>query len=214
MNNNQKLKLLVAILFAFILVLAGILIYATNFYQKNEKPASNTSPAVSSTSSDSAAASTEVQSGESTTAMEKETVTLKLYNYDAMDYDKPKEIVNVDVEKKLYEDNLTAAINKVLEATELRINKAVLDGDNITVDLTKEVAAKFNMGSAGGITNTNILAMTILNLPKVNKLQVTVDGVPNVEGDHFSFNGTFKKSADGTKYELAGSGLQPGTVDF
>ena len=213
MNNNQKLKLLAAILFTFILALAGILIYATNFYQKNEKPASSTS-AVSSGSSDSAAVSTEIQAGESTTAMEKETITLKLYNYDAMDYDKPKEIVNVEVDKKLYENNLTAAINKVLETTDLSINKAVLDGENITVDLTKEVAAKFNMGSAGGITNTNILAMTVLNLPKVNKLQVTVEGVPNVEGDHFNFKGTFKKSADGTKYELTASGLEPGTFDF
>lgn len=205
MTNNQKLKAIIAVLFAFMVILVGILVYTTKVYDTDkEKTASNTS--VSTGSADekpSSAASASAQAGDTSTGQSKETIDLKLYNYDAEDYENPKEIVNVSVEKQLYQKDITAAVNKVLETTGLSINKAELKDDLITVDLTKDIAAKFNKGSAGGITYTNILAMTILNLPGVNKLKVTIEGVPDMESDHFSFNGTFIKTANGNKYELS-----------
>ncbi|MDF2985060.1 MAG: hypothetical protein K0R50_570 [Eubacterium sp.] len=201
MTNNQKLKVLAAILFVLIIVLIGMLIYATTIHKNDDKPASNTADVSTTASSTNA-----VQPGQSSTSEEAGTIDLKLYKYDAEDYDKPKEIVTVPVDKKLYEDDITAAINKLLETTGLSIKKAVVSGELLTVDLSKEIEAKFNMGSAGGITNTNILAATLVNLPGINKLEVTVDGVAGVEGDHFSFNGTFVK-ADGDKsYEFTSSG--------
>jgi len=207
MTNNQKLKVLVAILFVLIIVLVGLLIYATTVY-KPEAPASDTASVTSAVSS-----ASEQSPGGNTGAAE-ENVELELYNYSAEDYNSPKEIVKVSVSRKLYEEDLTAAINKVLETTGLSIAKAVLDGDFITVDLTKEVAARFNAGSAGGITNTNILAMTVLNLPQVEKLEITVEGEHNIEGDHFSFNGIFTKSADGRKYQFAMTDTQGKLMDF
>ncbi len=204
MTNNQKLKGLVAILFILIIVLVGLLIYATTVY-KPGVPASDTAASTASVSEQSA--------GGNTGAAE-ENIELELYKYSGEDYDNPKEIVKVTVSKKLYEEDLTAAINKVLETAGLSISKAVLDDDFITVDLKKEVAAKFNIGSAGGITNTNILAMTVLNLPKVEKLEITVEGQHNVEGDHFSFNGIFTKSADGKKYQFAMGDTQGKLIDF
>ncbi len=210
MTNNQKLKVLAAILFVLIIVLIGMLIYATTIYNKNDdKPASNTSAVSTAASS-----TTDVQAGQSSTSEAKETVDLKLYKYDAEDYDKPKEIVTVTVDKKLYQDDITAAINKLLETTGLRINKAVVSGELITVDLPKEIAAKFNMGSAGGITNTNILAATLVNLPNINKLEVTVDGVAGVEGDHFSFNGTFSKAEGDKPYKFTPSDREGKVIDF
>ncbi len=205
MTKNQKLKVLAVILFALIVVLIGMLIYATKIYNQNgTNPASDTT--VSATDTASEASPSGVQASESSPVNTEETMELKLYNYDADDYDNPKEIINIKVDKKLYEQDITAAINEVLKSTELSINKAVVNGDLMTVDLTKEVGAKFNIGSAGGITYTNILVTTLLNFPDISKLQITVDGVPNIEGDHFSFNGTFTKSAEGKKYEFISSG--------
>lgn len=206
MTNNQKLKGLVAILFILIVVLVGLLIYATTVY-KPGVPAADTAASTASVSS-----GAEQTPGGNTGA--EENMELELYKYSGEDYDNPKEIVKVTVSRKLYDEDLTAAINKVLEASGLSISKAVLDGDFITVDLKKEVAAKFNIGSAGGITNTNILAMTVLNLPKVEKLEITVEGQHNVEGDHFSFNGIFTKSADGKKYQFAMGDTQGKLIDF
>ena len=203
MNNNQKLKFITLILFVFIIILAGVLVYTTKVYDQNKnQPAVNTSAAT--TSGDAAATSTasSVQNGPDSTGEVGNTIDLKLYNYDADDYDNPKEIVNVTVDKKLYKENIAAAINKVLETTGLSIKNAELKDGLVTVDLSREVAAKFNTGSAGGITYTNILVMTILNMPDISKLKVTVEGVSNTEGDHFSFNGIFVKSADGNKYKL------------
>jgi len=212
MTNNQKLKALAVILFALIVVLVAMLIYATTIYQQDKEQASDTTtPAVDTAAEASPSA---VHTSESSTAKAEETIQLKLYLYDADDYNNPKEIVNIIVDKNLYEEDIGSAINKVLERTDLRINKAEVNGDLITVDLPEEVAKKFNMGSASGITNTNILVMTVLDLPNINKLQITVDGVPNVEGDHFSFNGTFTKSAEGNKYELTSSGQKGQSIDF
>ncbi len=204
-NNTQKLKFLTLILFVFIIILVGVLLYTTKVYnQDKDQPAVNTSAEVTSgdAASTSTASSSE-QTGTDSAGQIGQTIDLKLYNYDADDYDNPKEIVNVTVDKKLYQDDITAAINKVLETTGLSLKNAELKDGLATVDLSREVAARFNAGSAGGITYTNILVMTILNMPDISKLKVTVEGVTNTESDHFSFNGIFVKSADGNKYELA-----------
>ncbi len=204
MNNNKKLRFIALILFVFIIILVGVLVYTTTVYdQIKDQPASNTSAATNSGSAASTSPASSGQTGSESTGQAKETMDLKLYNYDADDYDNPKEIVNVTVDKKLYQEDITAAVNKVLETTGLSIKKAELKDGLVTVDLSRETAAKFNIGSAGGITYTNILAMTILNLPDISKLKVTVEGVPDMESDHFSFNGIFVKSADGNKYELS-----------
>ncbi len=204
MNNNKKLRFIALILFIFIIILVGVLVYTTTVYdQIKDQPASNTSAATNSGSAVSTSPASSGQTGSESTGQAKETMDLKLYNYDADDYDNPKEIVNVTVDKKLYQEDITAAVNKVFETTGLSIKKAELNDGLVTVDLSRETAAKFNIGSAGGITYTNILAMTILNLPDISKLKVTVEGVPDMESDHFSFNGIFVKSADGNKYELS-----------
>ncbi len=221
MTNKQKLKVLVAVLFVFIIILVGLLIYVLKVYnQNNDNPALNTPGTTSpSTTTGVAAPSTAQNSGlieadKDGDTKNEETISLKFYNYDPDNYDNPKEIVNVVVSKKLYEEDKVSAINKLLEASGLKISKAEVNEGMLTVDLPKEIAALFNMGSAGGITNTNILAMTLLNLPDINLLQVTVDGQPNVEADHFNFNGTFSKAVDGNKYKFASSGMQSRTIEF
>jgi hypothetical protein len=187
MTNTKKLVVLMAVLFCFIIVLVGLLIYAKTTYNKNGNQVDTTTSTTTDVSQQSVSNSSEVQ----------ETIDLKLYFFDADDYDNAKEIRTVTVDKKLYQDDITAAINKVLESTNLSINKASISGNSITVDLPKEVALKFNSGTAGGITYTNILSMTILNLPNIKKMEVTVDGVAGVYADHFDFNGVFTKTKDG-----------------
>lgn len=214
MDNSKKLKVLVGVLFCFIIILVGLLVYAKTVYDNkdNETDATlSTNSSVSQASSSTLDASKQSASGASDI---KETIDLKLYFFDADDYENAKEIRTVTVDKKLYQDDISAAINKVLEQTGLKINKAVVSGDLITVDLPKEVALKFNSGSAGGITNTNILAMTILNLPNVAKMEVTVDGVAGVLADHFDFNGTFTKSEDGKKYIFTASNKESKELEF
>lgn len=210
MTNNKKLQVLVLVFFCFIIILVVMLIYAKNVYTNSESPASTTistnTPSDKSGAGQASDSTGEaVQSGVNSGDQEKDTLDLKLYVFDADDYDKPKEIRTVTVDKKLYQDDIAAAINKVLEPTGIKLNKAAVSDSTITVDLPKEVALKFNIGSAGGIVNTNILAMTILNLPGIEKLEVTVDGTAGVESDHFSFNGTFVKTENGQKYTFINS---------
>ena len=203
MNNSKILKAILAVLFCFIVILVILLVYAIG---QSKEPAVS-----SSTSSDSTNAS---QTTVSQTTPANETIELKFYYYDADDYDKPKEIRNITIDKKLYNNDLTSAINNVLSSTDIKINKAVLDGKNITIDLPKETVKKFNSGSAGGITHTNILAMTVLNLPGVEQMQVTMDGEAGIESDHFSFNGTFIRPEEGKKYTFNPSNNPGKTLEF
>ena len=217
MTNKGKLKVLVAVFFCFIIILVALLIYAKTVYVNNDNSA-NTTVSTSSDTSGSAsdasqkgAASSQTGSAEATVG--NETIDLKLYYYDADDYDNPKEIRTVAVEKKLFKEDIATAINKVLSSTKLKINKSTVNGKTITVDLPKEIALKFNSGSAAGIINTNILAMTVLNLPDIEKMQVTVDGAADVVSDHFSFNGIFSKADDGKKYTFTDSGKESKYID-
>lgn len=199
MTNKKKLQVLVVILFCLILVLVGMLIYAQNLHSSNDREATAVSPETSAVATDTAATGTSV-ADTSVTPVVKEKIELKLYIYDAEAYDKPKELRSISIEKELYQKDISAAINQLLDETGIKINKAVVKDSLISIDLPKETVLAFNKGSAGGITNTNILAMTILNLPSVEKLEITVDGMAGVVADHFNFNGTFNKSEDGSKY--------------
>ena len=210
MNNNKKLKLLIGILFCFIIILVALLIYAKTVYNKSDSAAADTTISASNQTGK----SSEEEISQTSPSNVKETIDLKLYFYDAEDYDNVKEIRTVKIDKTLYETDITTAINQVLSGTNLKINKAVINGNSITVDLSKEVALKFNSGSAGGITYTNILAMTILNLPNLEKLEVTVDGVAGVEADHFTFNGVFNKGENGKKYNFVASDKESKPLDF
>jgi hypothetical protein len=213
MKKDKKLIVIVGVLFVFIIVLVALLIYATSPYIKNA--AGDTSISTNSNLNQTADSTLEdsLQSAGETSSVE-EKVDLQLYFYDADDYDKPKEVIIVAVDKKLYQDNITEAINKMFELTALKINKAVVTGNLITVDLPREVALKFNRGSAGGITYTNILAMTLLNLPGIEEMEVTVDGIKGVVADHFSFNGKFVKDENGSKYKFNESDMPSHEMEF
>lgn len=199
MNTSKKLKTILGVLFCFMVILVVLLVYVVG---QSKEPTES-----SSTASDSSASASQ-------TTPVTEKMELKLYYYDADNYDKPKEIRNITIDKKLYDNDLTAAINNVLSSTDIKINKAVLDGKNITIDLPKETVKKFNSGSAGGINHTNILAMTVLNLPGVEQMQVTMDGEAGIESDHFSFNGTFIKPEEGKKYTFNPSDKPGKTLEF
>ncbi|PYG90298.1 sporulation and spore germination protein [Ruminiclostridium sufflavum DSM 19573] len=206
MNKVNKLKVIVGVLFGFMVILVVLLVYAKTIYTKNIDTSAATNSAA-----DQSPGSASQQGGNSDS---EGTVDLKLYFYDADDYDNPKEVTTVKVAKKLYQEDITGAINEVLAATPLKINKAVLNGKLITVDLSKEIALKFNSGSAGGITYTNILAMTVLNLPDIEEMEVTVDGTAGIEADHFSFNGKFIKDDQGKKYKFIESDKLSKELDF
>lgn len=201
MSINKKLKILSITLLCFIIVLVGMLVYAKTVLEAANPETSDASDstvaAVSTNSAESTGAVASVTPGAPSAP---ETIDLKLYIYDADNYDNYKEVRTVAVEKTLYESDVTSAVNQLLSGTELSINKATVDGSLITVDLSRDIALKFNRGSAGGITLTNTLAMTMVNLPGIEKLEITVDGVPGYVGDHFNFNGTFSKAQDGGKY--------------
>lgn len=212
MTNKGKLKVLVGVFFCFIVILAALLVYVKSVYVNNQEPTNSTAVAVTNSSSDSGSDISQQSSASGSSEVKSETVDLKLYYYDADNYDSPKEIRTIAVDKKLYQEDITAAINKVLSSTPLKLNKAVVNGKEITVDLPKDVGLKFNSGSAGGITYTNILAMTVLNLPGIETMQVTVDGTANYTGDHFNFNGIFSKTKDG-KYDFTESDKESKSLD-
>lgn len=206
MTKSGKLLIIVGVMFFFIIVLVALLIYANTMISTNNKAAADTT--VSSNTSISEPVDSTLKSSEqspSSSSPIKDTVDLNLYFFDADNYDSPKEIRTVSVDNKLYQDDITAAINQVLLSTNLKINKATLNGNSITVDLSKEMQLNFNGGSASGITYTNILAATITNLPNIDKLEVTVDGKSGVEADHFNFNGTFSRAENSKKYTFTES---------
>jgi hypothetical protein len=215
MNKDKKLKIIVGVLFIFIIILVALLIYAATVYNKNGNTAVDTSISASSNVNQTADSTVGDSQQETSKPSEvQETIDLKLYNYDADDYENPKEVSTVAIDKKLYSEDITSAINKLLASTPLKLNKAVVNGKLITVDLPKDVALKFNSGSAGGITNTNILAMTILNLPDIEEMEVIVDGITGIEADHFSFNGKFIKDEGGKKYKFLESDKPSNDLDF
>ncbi len=205
MTNKNKLMVLVGVLFFFIIVLVALLVYAKTMISTNNNAANTTISSNTSISEpvDSALKSSE-QSPSSTSPIQ-ETVDLNLYFFDADNYDSPKEVHTVTVDKKLYQDDITAAINQVLSSTNLKISKSTVNGNSITVDLSKEMELKFNGGSTAGITYTNILAATITNLPNIEKMEVTVDGKSGVVADHFNFNGIFSRAENSKKYNFTES---------
>ncbi len=214
MNNAKKLKAIVAILFCFIIILVILLVYAIGQSKETSVSPSTASDSSTTASQTIISPTTATQTTVSQTTPVNETMQLKLYYYDADDYDKPKEIRDITIDKKMFDNDLTSAINSVFSATDIKINKAVLEGKSITIDLPKETVKKFNSGSAGGITHTNILAMTVLNLPGVEQMQVTMDGEVGIESDHFSFNGTFIKPEEGKKYTFNPSDNPGKTLEF
>ncbi len=122
-----------------------------------------------------------------------EKININLYLYGADDYENPYEIKAISVSKKLYENNMTEALNLVFEETEISFKSVELDKETncLTVDLTQEVVKKFNSGSSNGITLTNELINTILNLPDIKSAVITVDGEKDSYADHYSFEGVF-----------------------
>ncbi len=214
MNNAKKLKAIVAVLFCFIIILVILLVYAIGQSKETTVSPSTTSDSSTTASQTTMSPTTATQTTVSQTTPVNETMQLKLYYYDADDYDKPKEIRDITIDKKMFDNDLTSAINSVFSATDIKINKAVIEGKSITIDLPKETVKKFNLGSAGGITHTNILAMTVLNLPGVEQMQVTMDGEVGIESDHFSFNGTFIKPEEGKKYTFNPSDNPGKTLEF
>jgi cytoskeletal protein RodZ len=229
MNAAKRLKIIAVVMFCFIVVLVSLLVYVVKV-AGDSKAASENSPADTtsiSQSTGSSQASGSQQNGDSAQADDsskgagtdlsadtEKTIDLKLYYYDADDYDSPKEIRTVSVDKKQFTEDLASALNTLFSSVGITINKAVINEKNMSIDIPKETAKKFNSGSAGGITNTNILAMTALNLPGVEQLEVTVDGQSGVESDHFSFNGTFTKSQDGKKFDFNPSDAEGKLLDL
>lgn len=79
------------------------------------------------------------------------------------------------------------------------LNKVTIKDDKklIIADLTEEASINFDNGSCGGIIRTNELVMTLLNIPSIEKLEVTVEGEKQVYGNHFSFDGIFMLNENG-----------------
>lgn len=211
MSKDKKLATIVGMLFVFIIIMVVLLMYTITVYKDNNTTVDTSD---STNYSMNQPIDSTLDASKQSASTTSETIDLKLYYYDADDYDKPKEVNEVTVDKKLYQEDITEAINKVLASTPLKINKAVVNGNLITVDLSKDTALKFNSGSAGGITYTNILAMTILNLPDIEEMEVTVDGVNGIQADHFNFNGKFVKDENGQKYKFLESDKLSTELDF
>lgn len=126
---------------------------------------------------------------------EEKIIDLTLYLYGPDDYDNPSETKVISVNKSTYENNLVEALNTIFEDTEIVLTSAVVDNKSqrLTVDISEEVCLKFNAGSCGGAILTNELIDTLLNLPNIQSVVVTVDGAKDSIGDHYSFEGVFTK---------------------
>jgi len=124
-----------------------------------------------------------------------EKIDLTLFLYGPDDYENPIEKKVITVNKELYENNMAKALNEVFKEIEIRVNSVALDNKTkcITVDISEEVAMKFNVGSCAGILLTNELIDTLLNLPDIQSAIITVDGQKDYYADHFSFEGVFTK---------------------
>ncbi len=124
-----------------------------------------------------------------------EKIDITLYVYGPDDYENPIENKVISVSKELYENNMAKALNDVFEETEIRVSSATVDKETkcISVDITEEVALKFNAGSCAGTILTNELIDTLLNLPDIQSAIITVDGQKDYFADHFSFEGVFTK---------------------
>lgn len=126
---------------------------------------------------------------------EKDTKEISLYVYGPDDYENPVEIKEVLVDSELYDTNLTDALNQIFADTDIRIQGAEINTEErqITVDLSEQIAGKFNEGSCSGVILTNELIDTLVHLPDIDCAVVTVEGQKNTYGDHYSFEGVFER---------------------
>lgn len=143
-------------------------------------------------------------SKQAATSAANENLSLKLYIYDANNYDSPKDKKNFIFSKEDYEKRPTDTLNTMFADTGIKLNKVSISKTDkkLVADLTEDTADKFDKGSSIGITLTNELIMTLLHLPDIEKVEVTVNNTRNLMGNHFNFNGVFTLSNDG-KYKLS-----------
>ncbi len=80
------------------------------------------------------------------------------------------------------------------EETGLIVNGVTIDGKDATVDLHGDMQYFINQGSAGAHIRTQTLIRTFLNLPDTDRVRFTIDGVEDVEMDHYSFIGWFESN--------------------
>lgn len=141
---------------------------------------------------------------QTTTSAANENLSLTLYIYDANNYDSPKDKKTFTFSKEDYEKRPTETLNTMFADTGIKLSKVSISKTDkkLVADLTEDTADNFDKGSAIGITLTNQLIMTLLHLPDVEKVQVTVNNTKNLMGNHFNFNGVFTLSNDG-KYKLS-----------
>ncbi|WP_105615001.1 DUF4309 domain-containing protein [Vallitalea okinawensis] len=126
-------------------------------------------------------------------------VVLSFYEFGADDYDNPEDIKVITISEEEYNNNLVKVLNLIFSESGISLNNLTINEDEklVIADLTEAASINFDNGSCGGITRTNVLVMTLLNLPGVEKLKVTVEGVENVYGNHFSFEGIFMLNENG-----------------
>lgn len=130
--------------------------------------------------------------------MESGNIVIMFYDFGADDYENPVNLKEFSISINKYKNNKAEVLNDIFSQIGITINNITSkeNGKYIVVDITKDTVNNFERGSTAGIILTNEFIMTLLNLPDVEKVEVTVDGKSGSEGNHYSFNGIFVKDKD------------------
>lgn len=103
---------------------------------------------------------------------------------------------------ELSESNFEKDFLKALETKyEIKAKSFSIKGERAVLDLDKSMAQKLNQGSTGSWMMVSKIYKTIFSIGNIKEIQVLVDGVEDVEADHYSFEGvmTPEKFAEAEK---------------
>ena len=122
------------------------------------------------------------------------TVSVTFYWYDELPFDYDDFNLMSSAEVELPADHLNAEfIRLIKEYSGISIDGIWYEGKRLCADLAEEEARSFNMGSATGITRSNVLIATLSTMPDVEEIEILINGQRGCFADHYNFDRIFEK---------------------
>jgi hypothetical protein len=125
-------------------------------------------------------------------------LNVRLYKYDVGVNDKPAETELFLFDHKKFESDTLNFLNEIFGEDGLSFSSATVDMKEkcITADISQEVASLLDGGEDVAAALTSEIVVTLLNMPGIEKVVLTIDGKRDCSGPNYNFKGTFIKTGE------------------
>lgn len=125
-------------------------------------------------------------------------LNVRLYKYDVGVNDKPAETELFLYDKNKFETDTLNFINEIFNEDGLSFKSVSIDKKEkcITADISQEVADLLNGGKDVAAALTSEIVVTLLNMPGIEKVAITIEGKKDCSGPNYNFKGTFVKTGE------------------